>query len=60
MTKTTIMYVKKDADSVISEEIHLHLTDIRYPHCSTEVQLSLEGANQLLSQLSAKLSEYPY
>jgi len=60
MTNNTIIYVKKDTDGVVSEEIHLQLKDIRYPSTQTEVQMSLEGANHLLAQLSAKLSTYPY
>ena len=55
-----IIYIKKEEEGNISEEIHINISDVRYPTVGVDVQMSLQTAVQLVSELSKKLSNIPY
>lgn len=56
-----ISHIKKETDGVLVEQIiKVTYKDNRWKNTEQDIELSLEEANLLLSNLSKKLSEIPY
>lgn len=55
-----ISHIKKETDGVLENIIHITYKDNRWQNSESIIELSLEEANLLLSNLSKKLSEIPY